>query len=310
MIKIYKTIDKKLETIERFEKGCWISVVSPTEEDIVNIGQMLDVPFDFLRDPMDTNERSRTESEGKNTLIILRTPHYDEEEEHVQFTTIPLGIIICEDAILTVTLKKNDIVEKITSGRIKNIYISKKSRFVLQIFYQTALTYLDYLKRINARTNAVEKELHQSMKNEELIKLLNLEKSLVYFATSLKSNELMMERLQRSVFLHLYPEDEDILEDVIIENRQAIEMANIYSNILSGMMDAFASVISNNLNVVMKFLTSVTIILMIPTLIASFYGMNVDLPFQRSTHAFVFTMGISLMLSLTGILFLVRKRWF
>ncbi|MBN1786438.1 MAG: magnesium transporter CorA family protein, partial [Candidatus Methanofastidiosa archaeon] len=274
-----------------------------------DISQQFDIPVDFIKDPLDINERSRTESEGTVTLIVIRTPHFDPEEESVQFSTTSLGIIICESVIITVSLKFNDICEKITSKRVRNVNPAKKSRFVLQLFYHSSLTYLDYLKRINARSSAVEGELHESLKNEELIKLLNLEKSLVYFSTSLKANELMMEKLQKSVFLHLYPEDEDLFDDVIIENRQAIEMAKIYTDILTGTMDAFASVISNNLNVVMKVLTSVTIILMLPTLVASIYGMNIRLPFMNDHYAFEITMGMSLISALLGIFFLYRKKW-
>ncbi|HOP08753.1 MAG TPA: magnesium transporter CorA family protein, partial [Candidatus Methanofastidiosa archaeon] len=210
MIRIYKRNDEELEEIEGMEKGCWIRMIAPTEEEITDVSQQFDIPVDFIKDPLDRNERSRTEIEGSVTLIILRTPHFDPEEENVQFTTMTLGIIICETVIITVSLKFNDILEKITSKRVKNINPAKKSRFVLQLFYHSALTYLDYLNRINARSSAIEDELHESLKNEELIKLLNLEKSLVYISTSLKANELMMEKLQKSVFLHLYPEDEDL----------------------------------------------------------------------------------------------------
>ncbi|MCC7568790.1 MAG: magnesium transporter CorA family protein [Candidatus Methanofastidiosa archaeon] len=310
MIRIFKTVNDKLEEADSITKGSWIDLVSPTEDEIITMSEAYGIPVEFIKDPLDLNERPRTESEGTTTLIVLRTPQFSEEEEHVQFVTMPLGIIITEPVIITVSLRHNDIVDKFISGRVKNVHTAKKSRFVLQFFYNTSLTYLDYLKRINARTNSVENELHQSMKNEELIKLLDIEKSLVYFATSLKGNEIMMERLQRTIFMHLYPEDEDLFEDVIIENRQAIEMANVYTNILSGTMDAFASVISNNLNMVMKVLTSVTIVLMLPTLIASIYGMNVDLPLQNSAFSFGYIMILSVITTLVGVMFFFRKNWF
>ena len=310
MIRIFKTVNDKLEEVDSITKGSWIDLVSPTEDEIITMSEAYGIPVEFIKDPLDLNERPRTESEGTTTLIVLRTPQFSEEEEHVQFVTMPLGIIITEPVIITVSLRHNDIVDKFISGRVKNVHTAKKSRFVLQLFYNTSLTYLDYLKRINARTNSVENELHQSMKNEELIKLLDIEKSLVYFATSLKGNEIMMERLQRTIFMHLYPEDEDLFEDVIIENRQAIEMANVYTNILSGTMDAFASVISNNLNMVMKVLTSVTIVLMLPTLIASIYGMNVDLPLQNSAFSFGYIMILSVITTLVGVMFFFRKNWF
>jgi len=310
MIRTYKYIDDRLQEITTFQKGSWINLMAPTEDEIMEVSQRFDIPLEFIKDPLDINERSRTESEDGIILIVLRTPYYCEEGQNVPFNTMPLGIIVCDDTIVTVSTRKNDVLEKIMGGRVKNTIPAKKSRFVLQLFYHTSLTYLDYLKRINARSIDTENELHQSLKNEELIRLLNLEKSLVYFNTSLKANEFMMEKLQKSVFLHLYPEDEDILEDVIIENRQAIEMANIYTNILTGTMDAFASVISNNLNVVMRLLTSVTLILTLPMLVASIYGMNISLPMQQSPHAFMITMGVSFLVALIGILFLFWKRWF
>jgi magnesium transporter len=310
MIRIFKTIDNNLEVMDTYVKGCWIDLVSPTEDEILMLSETYEIPIEFLKDPLDLNERPRTETEGTTTLIVLQTPRFYDEDIQVQFVTMPLGIIITEHMIITVSLKHNDIVDKFISGRVKNLGTSKKSRFVLQLFYHTSLTFLDYLKRINARSTSIENELHQSMKNEELIKLLNLEKSLVYFTTSLKANELMMERLQRSIFMHLYPEDEDLFEDVIIENRQAIEMANIYTNILTGTMDAFASVISNNLNMVMKFLTSVTIVLMLPTLVASIYGMNIDLPLQHSAFAFEYIMILSILVSIGGVMLFFRKNWF
>lgn len=194
--------------------------------------------------------------------------------------------------LITVCSKDVEVISDFVNGKAKNFFTENRSCFLLQAFLRTALLYLKHLKEINKRTNAIEDELEKAMKNEELIKLLNLEKSLVFFTTSLKSNELMMERLQKTEIVKLDPDDKELLEDVFIENKQAIEMSNVYSNILSGMMDAFASVISNNLNVVLKLLTAVTIILMIPTLIASIYGMNVRLPFQNSPQAFLITIGI------------------
>ncbi|NOZ63830.1 MAG: magnesium transporter CorA family protein, partial [Caldiserica bacterium] len=220
------------------------------------------------------------------------------------------GIIIKDEVIVTISNQENEVASYFLRKQIRGFFTQKRSRFVLQMFRFTALAYLNHLKVINRRTSSVETELHKSLRNEELIKLLNLEKGLVYFTTSLRGNEIMMERLQRMNILPMYEEDKELLEDVIIENRQAIDMANIYSNILSSMMDAFASVISNNLNIVMKFLTSITIILMLPTLVASIYGMNIKLPFQDSPHAFLITMVISFALSFAGIIAFIRRKWF
>jgi magnesium transporter len=228
----------------------------------------------------------------------------------IPYDTLPIGIIFVEDLVITVSSKDVDVLSDFVNGRVKNFSTESRSRFLLQIFLRTALLYLKHLKEINKKTNTIEDELAKAMKNEELIKLLNLEKSLVFFTTSLKSNELMMERLQKTEIVKLDPDDKELLEDVLIENKQAIEMSNVYSNILSGMMDAFASVISNNLNVVLKFLTAVTIILMIPTFIASLYGMNIRLPFQDHPYAFLITLGISFTLALISTFIFIKRKWF
>ncbi len=314
MITVYRKVEANLEVfsggLEGMKENYWINVEDPTREEIERLSKQLNVPSDFFTDPLDPDERSRIEKEDNSALIILRIPQFVGIDAEVPFITLPVGIILTDEVIVTLSKQHNRIIEDFIEGRVRNFTTKSKSRFVLHIFLRTAILYLNYLKEINKRTNEVESELHRSMKNEELIKLLNVEKCLVYFITSLRSNELMMERLQKTTILNLTEEDMDFLDDVIIENKQAIEMANIYSNILSGMMDAFASVISNNLNVVMKFLTSVTIILMIPTLIASFYGMNVKLPFQSSPHAFLITLGISTILSAFGVFIFIRRKWF
>ena len=220
---------------------------------------------------------------------------------------MPIGIIfVRDDYIITVSLKKNEIMQSMCNNT-KNIITYKKSRFLLQILYKNSSMYLNLLKKINKETEVAESTLKNSMKNKALLKLLNLEKSLVYFTTSLKSNELVMEKTMRGKIIKLYEEDEDILEDSIIENKQAIEMAKIYSDILNGTMDAYASIISNNLNGVMKFLTSITIVLAIPTMISSFWGMNVNLPFQNSSFGFAIMIIISVVLTLLVTWWLKRK---
>jgi len=299
-----------LEEIATLENDSWVELIAPDKTELKKVIKETGIPEDFFTDPLDINERARVEIDDKWTLIILRVPHYNPQSMDVQFTTLPLGIVFSENQFFTICSVESLVLKDFLSGRVRNFSPASKNRFILQIFLRTAIHYLNYLKEINQRTNTVEKELHKAMKNEELIHLLNLEKSLVYFTTSLKSNEIMMERLQRMELLKMSDEEKDFLEDTIVENKQAIEMANIYSNILSGMMDAFASVISNNLTVVMKLLTSITIILMLPTLVASIYGMNVRLPFQESTHAFWLIMGISLVLSVVGILIFIKRKWF
>ena len=310
MIEILTTTDNGLIPIEKIEKDCWINISNPGTDELLKLSRDLNIPLDFLTDSLDVDERSRIETEDNTTLIILRVPMVDHGDSGVPFTTLPIGIILKKDVIITTCLEDTKAVLDLFNGKIRFFSTKNRSRFILILFHRTAFFYLKYLKEINKKSNEVEIELQRSMKNEELIKLLDIEKSLVFFTTSLRSNELMMERIQKIRGLELTEDDRDLLEDIIVDNKQAIEMVNIFSNILSGMMDAFASVISNNLNIVMKFLTSVTIILMLPTLVASIYGMNVDLPFQHSPHAFFITIGISFFLSVMGVLIFLKNRWF
>lgn len=309
MIEIYKTAQLDLETLDKPEKGCWVKVTTPLTSELEELSSKLQIPRSFLADPLDVDERARIEKEDKNILIVIRVPYFDELSNDIPFTTLPLGIIFTEDMIISVCNKEVQIFEDFINKRVKAFSTDDNTRFLCQILLRTSLLYLKGLKQINTLTSRIEMELRHSLRNEELIKLLNCEKSLVFFTTSLKSNEIMIERLIRT---QPFTDDDtkDRLDDIMVENRQAIEMANIYSNILSGMMDAFASVISNNLTVVMKVLTSITIILMLPTLVASVYGMNVKLPFQDSPHAFLITMIISVMLSVIGVFIFMKRRWF
>ena len=310
MIKIAQFSEKGFVSVDQIGKNCWINASCPTTAELENLATDLDIPLDFLTDSLDADERSRIETENDAILIVIRVPKVTENGSEVPYSTMPIGIIMKKDYVLTVCALDFTEILDLSNRRLKYFASENRIHFILNIFLKASLLYLKYLKEINKRTAEVEMELQRSMKNEALIKLLNIEKSLVFFTTSLRSNELMMERLVKIRSLDLNADDQDLLEDVIIDNRQAIEMANIYSNILSGMMDAFASVISNNLTIVMKFLTSVTIILMIPTLIASIYGMNVELPFQHSSHAFFITLGISSSLSAVGVLIFLKKKWF
>ena len=311
MIKILRWSENRFIPTDKIERHCLINVISPEKNELEKLSGEMHIPSDFLTDPLDIDERARIETEDGVLLIVLRVPKYDQSNSEIPFTTIPAGIILTKDDTVVI-ISASDITDilGLYNGKAKGIITGKRSSFILQIFLKTALLFLKHLKEINRLTDEIQRELQKSLKNEELIRLLNIEKSLVFFITSLKSNDLMMERLLKTELLKLTPADKDMLEDVLIDNRQAIEMANIYSNILSGMMDAFASVISNNLNVVMKILTSITIILMIPTLTASIYGMNIELPYQQSPHAFFAVIGISFILSLLSILIFIGKKWF
>lgn len=288
MINIYKSVDKDLITVENISDGVWVNMINPTEEEINKISNTFNLDIDFIKSALDEEERSRieTDEDTNDCLILVDVPYIGIERDAQIYETIPLGIIMTDLAIITVCLKENIILKAFVNKSVKTFYTFKKSRFILQILYRNASLYLQYLKQIDKQSSIIENELHKSMKNKELIQLLTLEKSLVYFSTSLKANELVMERLLRYDFIKKYPDDTELLEDTIVENKQAIEMAKIYSDILSGTMDAFASVISNNLNIVMKVLTSITIVMAIPTIIASFFGMNVPVPMENNHFAF------------------------
>ena len=314
MIKVFKTTDGKFiekEQYDLLEENIWVYLVSPSQEEIELITTTFDIPKDFIEDPLDENESPRMELEDGKRLIITQTPYFqDDEEAAIQFITLPLGIILTEKCIITVSSKDDDVLQNFIKGRVKNFSTAKRNRLILQILSRTATVYLNYLKRINRISNAIETQLEDSMNNERLMDLLDLQKSLVYFATSLRSNEAVMEKLTRVGMFTKFEEDEDLLEDMIIDNKQAIEMTLIHTNILRSTMEAFSSMISNNLNKVMKFLTSVTIILMLPTLVSSIYGMNVALPLARSPHAFAILMVASVLLALVGVIIFIKRKWF
>ena len=301
MIRIFKTEDGAMHEKEEMQPGCWIALTNPTASEIIDIADTYQIDPDHLRAPLDEEERSRIAVEDEYTLILVDIPSIEERNGKDWFVTIPLAIITTKDVLITVCLEETPVLTSFMDGRVRDFHTFMKTRFILQILYKNATQFLQYLRIIDKKSEVIERKLHQSQKNEELIELLELEKSLVYFTTSLRSNEVVLEKLLRIEKIKKYPEDTDLLEDVIVENKQAIEMANIYSGILSGTMDAFASVISNNLNIVMKFLATVTIVLSIPTMIASFYGMNVNshgMPFADSPYGFAIVLGLTLLLSL------------
>lgn len=311
MLQIFKSTDTGLITLDQVEDGAWINLVNPKEQEILYISNNLNIPVDLIKDALDEEERSRIEVDEGCTVIIIDIPVPNTNlSEGGTYYTVPLGIIINETNIVTVSLKENYVIKSFIERKNKSFYTFKKTRFLLQILYKNSKLYLQYLRNIDRTSDKIECRLHKSLKNKELIQLLELEKSLVYFSTSLKSNEMVLEKIQRSTPVKMYPEDTELLEDVIIENKQAIEMANIYSNILTGTMDAYASVISNNLNIVMKFLTSVTIIMSLPTMVASFFGMNVDVPFQNNPHAFVIIFVMTMFFSVILAFTMVKKQLF
>jgi magnesium transporter len=310
MLAILKTTPTGLERLEQFEPGSWIDLVNPTNEELQRVCDELQVPMDLLRAPLDEEEKSRIEVEDGLTQVIVDIPVLVRTETEQGYDTIPLGMMVHADYFVTTCLRPNPILGDFERGAIRSFATFKKTRFLFQILQQVSAFYLRYLGRIDRETDKLERELRASMKNQEIFDLLTLQKSLVYFTTSLRSNEAVLTKLLRTKSMKMYEEDEELLEDVIVENRQASEMAKIYTDILTGMMDAFTSVISNNLNRVMKLLTSLTIILSIPTIVGSYFGMNVPLPFQTYQHAFPITIGIAFAISLSIAVVFWRKRYF
>ncbi|MCX7694891.1 MAG: magnesium transporter CorA family protein [Caloramator sp.] len=311
MIKIYKTIqDNTTVEVEAIEKGCWINIINPTDTELEYVSSKTCIMVDFLKSALDEEESSRLEIEEDQYLFIFDIPFIDVENKKLNYYTIPLGIVLNNDYIVTICLEENKILEDFIKGKIKSFYTYKKSRFILQILFRISTYYLNYLKQIDKTSSVIEARLHRSMKNKELIQLLELEKSLVYFSTSLKANEITLEKMLKLEMINKYPEDQDVLEDVIIENKQAIEMANIYSNILSGTMDAFASIISNNLNIVMKFLASITIVISIPSVFAGLWGMNVPVPFSENPYGFYIVLLITSIATGVATYYLAKKDMF
>ena len=312
MVEMYYTdmATNKTEQTQNYQKGNWINMINPSEAEINEVCKNVQIQEDFIKYALDYEEKARIdfEEDDNTTLFIIDVPIREKEGDTLIYSTMPIGIIfVRDDYFITVSIKTNDILDNIMKNNLKNVVTYKKSRLLLQILYENSSMYLNWLKKINKETEIAESVLKNSLQNKELLKLLSLEKSLVYFATSLKSNELVMEKTLRGKIIKLYEDDEDILEDAIVENKQAIEMSKIYTDILNGTMDAYASIISNNLNGVMKFLTSITIILSIPTMVASFWGMNVELPFEHNAYGFGIMIGASVIATVVAALWLKRK---
>jgi len=315
MMQVYRTKkDTEPAFTEIVDAACedsWIRLSSPAEAELARVAESQCIPLEFLKAALDEEERPRIDADDGVVLIVLDVPMVTEFEGIKTLTTLPLGIIIADKLIITVCNRQTPILDDFIAGKVRHFHTAKKTRFLFQIFYRNASSYLHHLRQIERSISRIEVELHRSMKNEELFQMMELEKSLIYFSTSLKSNEAVLERVLRTKPLKMYDDDAEFLEDVIIENRQAMEMSQIYLHILNGMTQAFATIISNNLNIVMKFLASITIIIAIPTMIASFYGMNVvDVPLSQTPLAFEIIFGISFMISVILGLFMWRKRFF
>ncbi|MBR5582103.1 MAG: magnesium transporter CorA family protein, partial [Phascolarctobacterium sp.] len=314
MYKIMKSTETGLDELEidRLEKGCWIDVVAPSEEELQEIAAATKIQMDFLTAPLDEEEKSRIEIEDDQILVLVDIPFLRSNKD---YDTLPLGIIITENFITTVCLEPNAVTAEFGAHNTKIFSTFKKTRFLFQILFKSATLYLKYIRIIIRRTDELEKHLRQSMQNSELFNLLDLQKSLTYFSTSLRSNYIVMEKLlrlrsatQSRHLIKLYEEDEDLLEDVIIEYKQAVEMVEMYSHILNSMMEVFASIISNNLNLVMKFLATMTIVLAIPTLVSSMWGMNVPVPFADNPWGFAIVLTVALGVSGAAAYLLWKRR--
>jgi len=310
MVQYFKNADHQTVEIRQPEQGAWINVMPPLkQEEFEELSEALDIPIDFLRDSLDIDERSRYEIDDNNKLIVIKTPaeNHSFNESDAFYITIPICIILTHQQIVTVNSFDNGAIKKFFNT-FQNRKPDNRKMMVLKILEKVVVNYMDFLKEINNRRNLLEQKLYEGNSNEDLLELVRIQKSLVYFVTALRSNELLMIKLERTNILGLNEEERDYLKDLIIDNSQAFEMATIYTNILSSSLDAYASIISNNQNVVLKRLTYVTIALQIPILAASIYGMNVPLPFQTSPVAFWLPIVLSLAMGLTfGWFYVVRK---
>ncbi|MCB9289750.1 MAG: magnesium transporter CorA family protein [Lewinellaceae bacterium] len=315
MIRYYAKEEGKLKELEEPEVSCWVNISPPfSHEELEEVAMQFDVPLDFLTDSLDIDERSRYEREDDVRLIVVNTPILNEAEEENDaiYITVPIGIIITIEHVITITSYENPVLQLFLDDKVKNFNPADDSSFVLQILEQNVYRFLTCLKKLNLKRNLIEQELYDSSRNKELKQLLSIEKSLVYFVNTLSANELLKMKMKRTDFLHIRDDEDksDLFEDIIIDNSQALEMANVYTNILNGTMDAYGSIISNNLNITIRRLTLITIILMVPTLVASFYGMNVPLPLESKRYAIYIIMACSVGMSLLVAWYFQRKRLF
>lgn len=315
MIRIYKKIEDKLTLIDEVEKNCWINIVPPFNmERLESFSKQMGIPFSYILDCIDQYERSRYEQQENSKLIVINTPILNEGfdlEDEATYITIPVGIILIPDYIVTVSSVNNPMIEWFERNIHHNLDITNRKQFVLKIFERNIYYFLYYLREINKRISQIEKELSYSSRNHELNKLLHLQKALIYFVNDLRADEMVLMKIHRIDFLETKDDAhaENLFQDIMIDNSQALEMANVYSNILGNMMGAFGSIISNNLGHVVNRLTAVTIALMVPTLIAGIYGMNLDLPFQHHKHSFTIVVCISILCTIGFVAFFRRKRW-
>ncbi|MFH0875368.1 MAG: magnesium transporter CorA family protein [archaeon] len=309
MINIYKraSIDEGLSKIDKYDTGAWISAVNPSAEEITELSKELNIEEDVFKLALDEDEKPRIQLEETYKLIIIRVAYGTDESE---INVTPLTIIVTQKHLVTISLREIEELSHFLKKLPKNFFTTKKTRFFLQILSRANGHFQKVLADIEKKIETKEKLLLKSMKNEEIVELLDIQKSLLYINTAVASNDKVLERILNGKVLKLFDEDEDLLESIIYENKESIEMVNIYTNILANTMDAYASIINNNVNIVMKFLASVTIIIAIPSIVASFYGMNVDIPFESSPFAFVYVIVISVILTIIPAYYFAKKGYF
>ncbi len=315
MIHYYSQQDGQLIELDELQSGCWINIDPPfSQEELEELAQQFEIPLDFLTDPLDIDERSRYDREEDVRHIILNTPvlNRNEEENDAIYITVPIGIVLTPDHVITITVQPNPVIQLFLDNKIRNFDPTDEQQFVLHIFEQTVYRFLNCLKKLNVKRNVIEQELYDSSRNSELKQLLSIEKSLVYIINALNGNELLKMKIKRTDFLGIrHDEDKsDLFEDIIIDNGQALEMANIYTNILNGTFEVYGSIISNNLNITMQRLTLITIILTVPMIISSFFGMNVPVPGANFTYAMLVIIVCSILISALAIWYFRRKRLF
>ena len=307
MLRIYKTngTTKNTKKIKKMIADSWIDLVSPTVTEVEMVAEKTKIDKDLILKMMDEDELPRIEQSGNATLIVIDTPSLDEGV----YTTNPLGIIITDNNyIITIAPKKIFVLSEFRKDKVKDFRTAKKTRFLIQILLKTASLYLKVLRLVDKEIDEKEKVLKTNTKNEDLIELLDIEKTLVYFMTSLKANDLVLEKLSKGNVLPLYEGDLDLLEDAVIENKQAIEMSGIYKDILSSISNTYGTIISNNLNIAMKFLAGITIVLSIPTMISSFLGMNIPLGFlETSPSSIIIVTLLSIIISIITAILLKKK---
>ncbi|HRP56963.1 magnesium transporter CorA family protein [Agriterribacter sp.] len=312
MIQYFKNINGVTTAIDKADNETWVNILPPLKhEEFAEVSEALEIPIEFLQDSLDIDERSRFELEDNVKLIVIKTPTENNSfnESDAYYITIPICIILTHNQIVTVNSFENGAIKKFLST-FQNRNAGKRNMMVLKIFEKITQAFMEYLKEINHRRNILEQQLYASNRNEELLELMRIQKSLVYFVTALRSNEMLLMKLERTNFLGLNEQEKEELDDMVVDMSQALEMAHIYTNILSSTLDAFASIISNNQNSVLKRLTSITIILQFPVLIASIYGMNVPIPFQHQAHAFYIPIILALSVSIIMGAYFMRKKWF